>query len=847
MGIHLKTGIRLLLTPVIFLLGFYSIFAIDIIGWYPPSLIANKVQSYSVASMHKPENSVYIVTSGLEETFNPDQPSLYNIILHQFTGSNVKKIPIATISLAASRFRFALHPTVALSESTIMVFWQEPALKNIGSRVMYSIGDRSTLIFSKPEEFAENLSASSPHILVDSDGLFFLFYQSFSRSADQGKFFIKFTKYEKGKFGKSKSVISDPSSIGKGIFFPEIFINDSQMYVLYQSKRTNSLKDEIFYILSENSGRSFSKPVRLTENDVNDFSPMAIIRNKQLEWVWQGDSDTGYIINAFLAEKLQQNISESNSNSYSPVLVHSPKAGHIIAWHDFRVSPSQIYARFIDLPEDTLVGKPHPVTDHKLSSAKASFITLGGRVYLIYKSGSTLYSKLADIYTSEVKITSKTHPRGKYSNRDSVVFDLELVSEPSGVESFSYLIDTRPDSDPDLPNMRGEARTIEKAALASGEYFLHVKYIDRAGNRSKIYRYPFLVDAQKPEPPEIVSDTHLPGEASENRSFHATFQSSDNVGIKGYHYKFTHNIGEEPDQFTKNGEVNISDLEPGRYFFILRAEDNAGNFSATSNYLVEILYPDAGDFLISSSIKAGNVSKSLLTVTVTGLRSEKVISRLIGGVANDKKDPTEKGKLIPSEKKDNTLTAVLDLKKLKPGFYVLNLGVVYTDGTKSYPRYLYFLYSPPGWDKQPPAIIGPRLSIPSYIFKLRPSITVQKYGSLYEVSFHIPANIQKKYGRSLKGFSYEFSQTPRKPSGLLNYGKTPIYFYDLKPGEYYITVIPVFKGGKSEPDAFSYYRFEVPAPALLSNKLWIIILLVTAFIIILLINRKKIGFYLSRI
>ncbi|MES0488652.1 MAG: hypothetical protein ABUK01_01590 [Leptospirales bacterium] len=846
MGLKLKTGIRFVLAPGLFLLGFYSVIAADIIGWYPSTLISSKVYSYSVASMQKKENNVFFVSAGLEETFKPEEASLYNINLLRFNGSGTKKIPVATISLPASRFRFSLRPTVAISESKIMVFWQEPAQEKVGSRVMYSIGDRSTLVFSEPAQFAEKLSASSPYVLVDNKGIFYIFYQSFSRASKLGKFFIKFTKYDKDRFSKSLSVISDPSSIGKGVFFPAIFIVESQIHVLYQSKQSTSLKDEIFYIKSENSGKSFSKPVQLTTNDVNDFSPMAIYKNEELDWVWQSDSDTGYVINSSLSKKIQLNISESNSNSYNPVLVHSKKAGYIIAWHDFRVSPPQIFARFVNKPEDTIIGKPHQATDHKLSSSKTSFVKLGGRVYLIYQSGSTLYAKLADIYTSEIKITSKTHSRGKYSNTDKVVFDLELLSEPSGVKDFAFLIDHRPNSDPGIINMRGESRTIEKAGLESGSYFLHVKYIDRAGNRSKIYRYPFLVDVEKPEPPEIVSDTHLPGEASDNLKFHATFKSNDNVGIKGYRYKFTHNIGDAPDQFTKTGEITVDNLEPGQYFFIVRAEDNAGNVSVTANYLVDIRYPDAEDFLITSSIRAGNVGKSILTVTVTGLRDEKKIVRLNGGITTEKRDPTEKGKLIPSEKSDNALTAVIDLHKLKPGFYVFNLGVVYADGTKSYPRYLYFLYNPPDWDKQHPTA-GRRLSIPSYIFSLRPSITVQNIGSLYEVSFKLPSNVQKKYGRSLKGFSYAFSQTPRKPSGQLNYGKTPIYFYDLKPGEYYITVIPVFKGGKTEPDAFSYYRFEVGTASVFPQKILIIILLVVLFLFIILINRKKIRFYMSRI
>ena len=181
---------------------------------------------------------------------------------------------------------------------------------------------------------------------------------------------------------------------------------------------------------------------------------------------------------------------------------------------------------------------------------------------------------------------------------------------------------------------------------------------------------------------------------------------------------------------------------------------------------------------------------------------------------------------------------------------MLNLGLEYADGTKSYVRNYYFQKPPKEkGDYNYDVIAGSgtySLSVTS-LAKIKPEILMNVVDNLYEVSIRLPKRESLRYSRYIKGFSYHLSDTPRQPSGQVNYANTPIYLYDLKPGIYYLTVIPVFtKQISSDIMSFSYVRFEINPSGWYLYQPYMYLALFLFLLILLYMTRKNILFFLSR-
>lgn len=835
---------------LIFFIFLFSAKIWSVPGWYAPVRFADKTTEYSVQETEGRVNDIlYVVSVSLPTAFSTAKDTLCEIYVHSFNGSSIKSAKAASVTLPKSLFLFSLNPSIAVSGDQVLIVWQQPSKDGRGTDMKYIVGSSGDFVFSEAETVREQeYDGSLPKLIVSKEGLIHLFYQ---KRVESSKFSLMHAKFNGNKFSEFSSIIGDIASIGRGAFFPSIVIDNSEIFVMYQTRQEQTLRDEIYFIRSTNAGKSFGKLARMTENDHNDFAPYLTMIDEQMEYVWQANPEGNWAIYYQKSGEEPKKITTSKSDSFMPVMAYTPKNGRVMAWFDQRVAPAQIYSIFWNSDSELSIAREHAVTRGKSMASEPYLATIGDNIFLFYLQNQRLYAAKTDKETSKIGVYSPTHAEGMSSNNTDVKIEWSIRGEPSGVDSIAYLVDDRADSNPDLYNLDGDKRDLVIKDVAGGRYYFHIKYIDGAGNESMPYHYPFVVDSGPPQSPIISSATHQEGIPVDAKNFTVSFYAEDDIGVRGYYYAFSENRGEPLEKFSETEELTFSDISAGRYYFMVRAEDLAGKLSPVSVYSIEVVPEDYADFFVKTNIADSRVQAENFEVEILLNITEKNIAAVKANLTRKKSDPYGSGEVWDFEVSENKYTIARPLDSLSPGLYAFSLGLEYSDGTMSIPRYYYFEYKKPrveqpvkpvrfetGWRR-----VQRYFYEPAAYEKTLPTIEINSEGDLFKVEF----NMNKEFKSFVKGYSYRVADIPSMPEEEVNYGKTPIYLYNLSPGEYYLSVRAVFsKKDFNEKAGYSYIRFVVLPHSFWRNPRFIAGALGLLFLLFGLRHRKKLLFYFGR-
>ena len=816
------------------------------IGWYNEILISKNVIDFNIAK----KNDNYISGAFFESSKSFVPNSSYPVTLKYIEFKEVKNnsIEIADIVLPPGDTLFYTGLVIDQTKDKIMIAWQEPSHSNFGTIIKYVVADKKDKKFSKPVILSKNnYNLTQPHVYGDDSGVFYLILEQRDQA---NKFSFVYYRYIQDKFEDALELIKNVNSIGKGAFFPAVITSEGNIDILYQSRQSDILTDELFLTNSQNSGKNFSSAKRITENKHNDFAPAINRINGNLEWVWQSD-EPGFWQIYIGGEKLPvTRITSSNANCYSPVISFSQKNGHLVVWQDHRKIPPQIYGKFTDKVNNEFLFSENPVTDYKTSVQPPNLVTIKDQIYLIYTTNNLLYLKKVDSETSPISISSNTHPENTPVKSNNVKMNITVNNEPSEVKSYAYLIDNRPDSVPDLYNLDGGVSKFEKSGLSGGEYFLHIRYQDKADNISPVFHYRFLIDLENPSTPEIQSSTHPENSNTTATDVQLTFRSVDDLGVKGYMYTFSTNRGAVPDLYTEKNEVVFNETLPGKYYFLVQAIDQAGNSSPIAAYPVNVVYPDYEDFYVTNNIVDGRMTSDILNFEFTLNKKNSPVKTIYALFAGKSEKFLDLKNIVKFKTENKSSKISIEMKDIKYGLQTFMFMLVYEDDSKSTLRKYYFEYTKSGSFQSTTTgySLGKGLTISKNILyadnseaeNLRPDIHLNIENGIYKISF----SMKNKY--RIQGYSYQISDYPGMPDGKLNYVKTPVYLYNLNPGIYYLSVMPVLKAGSRQSVPYSFIQFEVTSTDLFISGNYFIIILAFFLLIILWILKNRIYYFLHR-
>ena len=183
-------------------------------------------------------------------------------------------------------------------------------------------------------------------------------------------------------------------------------------------------------------------------------------------------------------------------------------------------------------------------------------------------------------------VQSTSPSLNNWSNVNAAVATWSGATDVSGIDGYSFAWSPDAGFVPDQVKDVEENVTSSSATLADGRHWFHIRARDGAGNWSNAVHFgPFLVDTYPSAKPTLSSPTHRVGVASANRTVEINWISlGDSVsGLDGFSFAWSRQQLVPVDQ-TKDAEEGVvrttsPRLDPGAWWFGIRARDNAGNWT----------------------------------------------------------------------------------------------------------------------------------------------------------------------------------------------------------------------------------------------------------------------------
>ena len=835
-----------------------SFFA-DPIGWGDAILVERKLEEFGVCC-HEGEGRIYAASSALKAPFEKDKETVLEIALTYTEGGKFVRRVVAEITLAPSAELFPVHPSVSALGNEILISWQETSPQGNASGIYYVYSASGPTGFSEKRVLpstAGKLNAILPLAKMTGPGQHIILYQEPSAA---NRFNLTAAVGGRGVFS-GISPVAQISGGTRGALFPSVLRRGNRLDILYQNRAEATLIDDLFRAFSVDRGGTWSGNLRVTQNGLQNFSGKITNTKEKLVFVWQSNPNKIWTIFAAPEDQAPLQVSENASPSYLPAIVAGGDT-IVAAWQDTRSGAPQIYAKFLDRPDNTFVGVDHRVTKDGIASRPIEFVRWGARPYLLYGCGPGLCMREADTTAEAVKINSDTHAMGMISKSSDAVFKWPKIEDTSGIESFAWVVDEFADTDPDLFNLNAKATQITIPGLNGGAYYMHMKYRDRAGNVSPVTHYPFVVDSVPPSRPIITSPTHENGIPDARQDVIVKFNSSDDSGIQFYRFAMGQKLPRVFTDTTEKGELAFNNVPYGTYVFAVEAVDLGGNASERAFYKIEIGPNERNDLSIRHNAEADVITRPDITFTIqdNGLRGIKEVYYQFGF---DIKDPFA-GKKAALEAIDNIYTA--RISKLERGISVISLGIVYADGTRAAPRHFYFDSNDPRAKRKfaftdveyekviPPKErdafqVGGRADLISSTFdrgilEIRLNYDPATICGAIRTPAHAKPCLDAAKVK-VKGYVWEIASAERIPQGEINFSGKVEFIYLQKPGQYFLNAKTLFKGPERKQFAFDSRTVEVPdVRKEFRKQVYIGLGAVLVFLALLALwQRKRIAFY----
>lgn len=838
-------------------------FAYSVTGWHKKDFIDSGVHDYKV-ERDKKTGKVYVITQKLSAPFRENAPSkvLLNIVYYE--NGRRQSVTAHTINLKPAPALFPVNADIGVLGNRVLLTWQITDYNSGATLIQYKYSSNGVKGLTDPQNSVKNLNFSGvlvlPQIETDYSGNFYLFFQK-ERSVSQFTFYR--ARFSNGSFKDYDLLVKEMNFIGRGAFFPSVSVSGSKMHIFYQSRDRKSLKDDIFYFTVQGKDKSSVK--KLTSNDFHDFSPRGILLKGGIQYVWQANPQKNWAIYISNMEDSRK-LSDTNANCYNPQIAYSKSAGRIVTWYDHRSNPPQIFGIFRDRPENKEVGENHQITSERYASRKPFLLSSGSSIYLYYISGGVLYRQKADTDTSDLVIHSTTHREGKATSRNNAYFYWTHPKDPSGIQGYAYIIDKKPKTKPTLLNLSSLKKNLRIDYMKSGNYYLHINYKDKADNSSKTSHYNFIIDAGAPSAPDISSPSHKERVGSKKTTVIFNFLSKDDLEVAEYQYAFLPYATRNLKKTTTKNQLIFNNVQPGTYFFRIRAKDIAGNLSDFANYTVVIEPENAGTtFDLITNVADGEIRNNKIEFSIPYDETDKKkIQSIYLGIGKDPSDPYKNGSKINASKTSSTISFSKSISSLKKGeTYIASVGVVYTDKGKASVKHIYFsrgedikntvdepkddiasiAKGDDSYEEGEIYSFSPSLDKPP-LEKPLPGIIVNPKEGYYEIQFFSPSYYKYKQ----RGYSWELSNQQKLPNTEINSTGNPEYLYYLKPGTYYINVRLILNDATlTQAGYYSSYKLIVEKPKKsMSYKSVIVYLSIILITWLVILFRRRIYYYISR-
>lgn len=394
--------------------------------------------------------------------------------------------------------------------------------------------------------------------------------------------------------------IADIAKEYRGIFFPAIVFEGDSIYLVFQAKILSGgiLSDDLFFIYSNNAGKSFSSPKRITTSPANDSSPSILLHKDVIYCVYQNNENRQWDVRLLRGYNRGKDwdqqivpITDINVDCYSPRIVAASDDELLVVWHDMRERYPAVFGRKMSLIDNTLTAEVR-ISDANISSYDQFPVMINRQVLLFWNSNDRLLAKFSDISVLPPRVHSPTHPENIWTRQTNAIIEWDPPVDESGIAGYAVIYNDLPTFDPTVQNVEGPIRKYVVPDLKDGITYFHISAIDKAGNYSRTIHYPLMVSSTPLPMPSISSPTHPEATQVDNPVAVLQWTLNQKDRLKGFFYAIAKDTIVEPSTFTTADSVTLESLQKGRYFFSIRPVDMTNQKGRMATY--EIVIGDVG-------------------------------------------------------------------------------------------------------------------------------------------------------------------------------------------------------------------------------------------------------------
>ncbi len=420
--------------------------------------------------------------------------------------------------------------------------------------------------------------------------------------------------------------IADIIAEYRGIFFPAIVFEGDSIYLVFQAKILSAgiLSDDLFFVYSNNAGKSFSNPRRITTSPANDSSPYILLHNDVIYCVYQNNEKRQWDVRLLKGynrgkewEQQPVILTDINVDCYNPRIVASSDDELLIVWHDMRERYPAVFGRKVSLVDNSMT-KEVRISDANVTSYDQFPVVIKNQVLLLWNSNQRLLAKFSDISVLSPKVYSRTHQENVWTRQTKAIIEWDPPVDESGIAGYAVIYNDLPTFDPTVQNVEGPIRKYVIPDLKDGITYFHIRAIDKAGNYSRTIHYPLMVSSTPLPMPAVSSPTHPEATQVDNPVAVLQWTVEQRDRLKGFYYAIAKDAIVEPSTFTTADSVTLESLTKGRYFFSIRPVDMTNMKGRMATY--EIVVGDVGkaDSAYYERLAKGVVPAEVLPEKVPG-------------------------------------------------------------------------------------------------------------------------------------------------------------------------------------------------------------------------------------
>jgi hypothetical protein len=482
---------------------------------------------------------------------------------------------------ASSEFSEKLQPRTAISkEGRISIIWQDFSPEDSSYHLYLTQSN------NKGKNFSDAVMLELGH---DMELLPVIFYDDLERlhiiyhalSGDNIR--IYHTVKIEDEFTEA-TVISLEESRIRGAFFPAVINNGANIYVVWQGKESSeTLNDDLYFVKTEDYGREWTVPVRITLSEDNDNAPALTIVGQTLYLVYLNNEQANWELHFIRGlnfgdvwEEQPVKVFSTNVNCLSPHLIAKEEDYLQLFWYQNTGAANSIMTCDYYIPENVF-SRPIRLSEDEKNAANPSSINGDQSLISLWVQEGSLYTKKTDTYAAPPSVISETHPFGEWSQYPRAEIRWTPPSDDSGIAGYATIVNREKYFDPTVQNIESSTLSTSVPFLPDGISYFHIRTIDKAGNYSRTIHFPLLVSSNPLSIPQLQSSTHEEGKSSEVRNAKFSWTQDGEERVDGFYYSFNPGKASIPEKYTDEKSLSFNNLKDGRYFLTLRAVDKTGN------------------------------------------------------------------------------------------------------------------------------------------------------------------------------------------------------------------------------------------------------------------------------